>query len=200
MITTCPNCEIRYNIDPGLLAPNGRIVRCVRCAHTWTERPPGDVSASVGALPVPDVDGGIGASVFQETGRGGRWVAEAERGASGQIVGWAALAAVIVIVVGGAFFGRDWIVGDYYLTLGLLALATLFSIVIIRSPLGMAFRALRDGRTYAISRGISQFKYQLIVFASSAFFTGLAGGVYACHFKVMGASTLILHSCFFCFA
>jgi branched-chain amino acid transport system permease protein len=91
-----------------------------------------------------------------------------------------------------AILGRDWIVGDYYLTLGLLALATFFSIAIIRSPLGMAFRALRDGRTYAISRGVSQFKYQLIVFASSAFFTGLAGGVYAGHFKVMGANTLIL--------
>jgi branched-chain amino acid transport system permease protein len=71
-----------------------------------------------------------------------------------------------------------------------LALATFFSIVIIRSPLGMAFRALRDSRTYAISRGVSQFKFQLIVFASSAFFTGLAGGVYAGHFKVMGANTL----------
>ena len=111
MITTCPNCETRYNIDPELLAPNGRIVRCVRCGHTWTERPPGDVPASVGALPVPDVDGDIGASVLQETGRSGRrGAAEAQRGSIGQIVGWSALAAVIVLIVGGGWFGRDWIV------------------------------------------------------------------------------------------
>lgn len=88
--------------------------------------------------------------------------------------------------------GRQWRIGDYYLTLGLLSFATIFSIVLIRSPLGLAFRALRDNPEYAISRGISRFKYQLIVFAASAFFTGLAGGIYAGHFKVIGANVLYL--------
>jgi branched-chain amino acid transport system permease protein len=37
-----------------------------------------------------------------------------------------------------------------------------------------------------MSRGISQFRYQLWVFALSAFFTGLAGAVYAAQFKVVG--------------
>ena len=91
-----------------------------------------------------------------------------------------------------AFLGRDWIIGDYYLTLGVLALATIFSIAVIRSPLGSAFRALRDNEEYAVSRGVNRFKFQLLVFASSAFFTGLAGGVYAGHFRVMGANTLYL--------
>ena len=73
-----------------------------------------------------------------------------------------------------------------------MVLATLFSVVVIRSPLGFAFRALRDNEEYAVSRGINRFKFQLLVFASSAFFTGLAGGIYAGHFKVMGAESLLL--------
>ncbi len=82
--------------------------------------------------------------------------------------------------------------GEYYLALGVLALATAFSIFLIHSPLGAAFQALRDNPEYAASRGISRFKFQMLVFASSAFFTGLAGGVYAGYYKVMGANTLYL--------
>jgi len=80
--------------------------------------------------------------------------------------------------------------GDYYLALAVLALATAFSIFVIHSPLGAAFQALRDNPEYARSRGISRFKFQMLVFASSAFFTGLAGGVYSGYYKVMGANIL----------
>jgi branched-chain amino acid transport system permease protein len=82
--------------------------------------------------------------------------------------------------------------GNYFLALALLALATAFSIFVIRSPLGMAFAALRDNATYAVARGIGRFKYQLLVFAASACFTGLAGAMYAGYFTVMGADTLNL--------
>jgi branched-chain amino acid transport system permease protein len=82
--------------------------------------------------------------------------------------------------------------GTYYLALAVLALAVAFSIFIIRGPLGTAFQALRDNGDYAVSRGISRFKFQLLVFACSAFFTGLAGGVYAGYYGVMGANTLYL--------
>lgn len=82
--------------------------------------------------------------------------------------------------------------GDYYLALGVLALATVFSIVLTHGPMGAAFQALRDSPEYATSRGIGRFKFQMLVFASSAFFTGLAGGVYAGYYKVMGANTLYL--------
>ena len=80
--------------------------------------------------------------------------------------------------------------GNYFLALAVLTLATAFSIFVIRSPLGMAFAALRDNQTYAVARGISRFKYQLVVFAASACFTGLAGAVYAGYFTVMGADIL----------
>jgi branched-chain amino acid transport system permease protein len=82
------------------------------------------------------------------------------------------------------------LMGDYYLALTVLALATVFSIFLIHGPMGAAFQALRDNPEYATSRGIGRFKFQMLVFASSAFFTGLAGGVYAGYYKVMGANTL----------
>jgi branched-chain amino acid transport system permease protein len=47
---------------------------------------------------------------------------------------------------------------------------------ILHSPIGIAFRALRDSETYAISRGVDPFRFKLFLFAFSAFFTGLAGG------------------------
>lgn len=82
--------------------------------------------------------------------------------------------------------GSKWIVGHYFVGLVLLAAATIATAIIVRGPLGLAFRALRDNPGYAVSRGISRFKYQLWVFALSAFFTGLAGGFYAAHFRIIG--------------
>ena len=82
--------------------------------------------------------------------------------------------------------GSKWFVGQYYVGLALLLLAVLFSIVLIRGPLGLAFKALRDNPGYAMSRGVGQLKYQLWVFGLSAFFTGLAGAFYAVQFGVVG--------------
>jgi branched-chain amino acid transport system permease protein len=83
-------------------------------------------------------------------------------------------------------FGRQWIVANYFVALGILVLAMAFSIAVMRGPLGLAFRALRDNPGYAVSRGIGSFKYQLWVFALSAFFTGLAGAFYAANFRIVG--------------
>jgi len=77
---------------------------------------------------------------------------------------------------------EDWFGGGYdkilYYYMGLIFfVVTMFAIWrILHSPIGMAFRALRDSETYAISRGISPFRFKLFVFGFSAFFTGLAGG------------------------
>src|SRR5207253_10152271 len=60
---------------------------------------------------------------------------------------------------------------------------------VIHSPLGVAMTALRDSETYAVSRGINQFRVRLVLFAISAFFTGLAGG-YSTHYNG-GISTTI---------
>jgi branched-chain amino acid transport system permease protein len=85
-----------------------------------------------------------------------------------------------------SLLGSKWYVAHYYVGLALAVLAVTFSVLIIRGPLGLAFRALRDNPGYAMSRGISRFKYQLWVFGLSAFFTGLAGAFYAAQFGVVG--------------
>lgn len=91
-----------------------------------------------------------------------------------------------------SLLGPKWYLAHFYLGLVLLALATIASVIIMRGPLGLAFQALRDNPGYAMSRGISRFKYQLWVFAVSAFFTGLAGGFYAAQFAVVGPTVFSL--------
>lgn len=85
-----------------------------------------------------------------------------------------------------------FVLGDYFVSLIVLVFASVFSFFVIRSPMGLAFRALRDNPVYAVARGVNAFKYQLVVFGVSAYFTGLAGAIYAEHFQVMGANTLNL--------
>lgn len=66
---------------------------------------------------------------------------------------------------------------SYYTALAVFVLTTAAMWWVFRSPLGMAFAALRDSESYAVSRGIDQFRMKLFLFGFSAFFTGLAGGV-----------------------
>jgi len=87
---------------------------------------------------------------------------------------------------------RDWIKGDYYIGLAILIMAVGFSIFIVRSPIGIAFKALRDNNLYAVSRGMSKFKYQMLIFSSSSLFTGMAGGFYASHYGATGSTILNL--------
>ena len=96
--------------------------------------------------------------------------------------------------------GSKWFVGQYYVGLALLLLAVLFSILLIRGPLGLAFKALRDNPGYAMSRGVGKLKYQLWVFGLSAFFTGLAGAFYAVQFGVVGPIVFSLNMLLFLLA
>jgi branched-chain amino acid transport system permease protein len=64
----------------------------------------------------------------------------------------------------------------YYLGLLFFGITTYAIWRILHSPIGIAFRALRDSETYAISRGVDPFRFKLFLFTFSAFFTGLAGG------------------------
>ena len=57
-----------------------------------------------------------------------------------------------------------------------------------QSRIGLAFKALRDNEELATSRGVSVFKYQLIVFAASSFLTAMAGGFYVAHFGSVGSN------------
>ncbi len=82
------------------------------------------------------------------------------------------------------------LLGDYYLSLTLLVLGTLFAFFVIYGPLGATFRALRDNRICAEARGVDRIRNQLLVFALSGIFTGLAGGVYAGIQRTVGPDIL----------
>ncbi len=67
----------------------------------------------------------------------------------------------------------------YYLALLLLLLLMLFARAVIRSRTGRAFKAIRDNETAAVANGISLTYYKTLAFGLSAFYAGIAGGLYA---------------------
>ncbi|MDH2425368.1 branched-chain amino acid ABC transporter permease [Sphaerisporangium sp. TRM90804] len=70
-------------------------------------------------------------------------------------------------------------VGYAYLTWGGVALVMLVTRNVIVSRPGRALRALATSETAAASSGVPVGRYKLVVFALSAAFAGLAGGIYA---------------------
>jgi len=67
----------------------------------------------------------------------------------------------------------------YELYLGTLALTVIAAYLIVRGPLGYACRALRSGEDVAQSLGVDTLRTKIALWAASAAFTGLAGGIYA---------------------
>lgn len=139
MILTCPSCEARFNVEPDALLPNGRTVRCGRCAHTWKEMPPEDIPKRVEAAepPAPAVpepgdadDGDIGIPGLESVGGGApdgdgldiqagerqvpEYQAPQRRGQGrGSTIGWIAVAAVVTVALGGGFVARDAIIDTW---------------------------------------------------------------------------------------
>jgi branched-chain amino acid transport system permease protein len=97
-------------------------------------------------------------------------------------------------------FKAKFLVADYALVVALFTATMGFTWAIVRGPIGLAFRALRDNPGCATARGIGRFQMQLLVFGLSAFFTGLAGGLYAAHFNAIGPGALSLSQLFFIIA
>jgi branched-chain amino acid transport system permease protein len=101
---------------------------------------------------------------------------------------------------------KEWLgfqhqgLGSYYVGLILLVINTLVAFVIIGSPFGTAFRALRDNPALAGSRGINRVKFQIVVFGVAGFFTGLTGAFYAAHYRTIATSLLDLELLLFLFS
>jgi branched-chain amino acid transport system permease protein len=99
-----------------------------------------------------------------------------------------------------ALLKGQWLIGNYAIVATLFALTMLFTYAIVKSPIGLAFRALKDNPGYAVARGVNRFQAQLLVFGISAFFTGLAGGLYAAHFQAIGPGILSMSQLMFIIA
>lgn len=102
MILNCPSCATRYLIDPAALGENGRLVRCARCSHSWTERPPEDMPKRVDVLPPPEqvtpLPPGSNLPALNNAPRRQGWI------------GWAALVMVIAGIAAGGYVARDRII------------------------------------------------------------------------------------------
>lgn len=70
----------------------------------------------------------------------------------------------------------------FYLFVALVALALALWWAIDRSRLGTGLKAIREDEDKAQALGVPTFAYKLVVFVISAFFTALAGGLYALWF------------------
>jgi branched-chain amino acid transport system permease protein len=86
--------------------------------------------------------------------------------------------AVPVARIGSLLLKSDTL-AFYYLCLGLATVMTWVAVNIVNSRTGRAFIALRESEIAAQTNGIDLAKYKTIAFALSAFYTGLAGALYA---------------------
>jgi branched-chain amino acid transport system permease protein len=67
----------------------------------------------------------------------------------------------------------------YYLTFAITAISIFTMYIVMKSKIGLAFKAIHQNELEAKMVGINTSKYRLIAFVISTFFAGLAGGLFA---------------------
>jgi branched-chain amino acid transport system permease protein len=74
-------------------------------------------------------------------------------------------------------------VQHYLLTLAFAAGSYLFFYVLVRSPVGTVWQAIRDNEARAVSAGYNVYAYKLLAFTIAGAFTALSGALYAVHLR-----------------
>lgn len=129
MILSCPACGARFTIDPSVLGPRGRQVRCGKCRETWFQEPkaaaepepreeiePDPPLAAAAALPPPPAEreGMARLEAFDQARRRAdaeRLSDEPPRRRSAKLaVGWLALLVFVGALAAVLWLGRDRIV------------------------------------------------------------------------------------------
>jgi branched-chain amino acid transport system permease protein len=100
-----------------------------------------------------------------------------------------------VTIFGYAFSSAN-LVPTFYLTLLITIICSVTIMVVIKSYWGTAFLALKDSQEFAMSLGVSAFKYKLMVFALTSFITGIIGAFYGHYIGMI--STRMLELDLFC--
>lgn len=80
--------------------------------------------------------------------------------------------------------------GYFYITLTLLIACLASIIILLRSPVGMALRAIHKDEIVAASSGINCNRYKMIAFVFSSVWPGVFGGVYALFLVFISAETV----------
>lgn len=86
--------------------------------------------------------------------------------------------------LGGYNFARDGKLAYCYAAIALFAVTAILLRALVRSPLGIAIRAVRDDEHYAAARGISIARTHLLAIVASAPLTGIAGGFLSAYARV----------------
>jgi len=94
-------------------------------------------------------------------------------------------------LVGEVVFSPANKIGYYYLAALLLGMTLLATAVILRSKIGLAILAIRDGEDAAESLGVNLTRIKLGVFGLSAFMVGVAGAFYAHYVGILTPSAAI---------
>lgn len=81
----------------------------------------------------------------------------------------------------------------YYLMCILVALGLAFYVILTRSRVGRAFRALREDEVLAASAGVYPLKYKMIAFVAGAFIAGVIGVFYAYWYTLVSPEQLGLY-------
>lgn len=78
----------------------------------------------------------------------------------------------------------------YYFIFSMFALSVLVAFRIVNSPFGRVLQSLRENEDRAKSIGYNTDNFKVISFMTSAFFSSLAGGLYAVHLNFVPLDTL----------
>jgi branched-chain amino acid transport system permease protein len=82
----------------------------------------------------------------------------------------------------------------YFFILLMFSLSVLLAVRIVHSPFGRVLQCLKDNEDRARSIGYDTYRFKLIAFMISAFFSSLAGGLYAVHLNFVPLDTLSIHT------
>jgi branched-chain amino acid transport system permease protein len=85
----------------------------------------------------------------------------------------------------GISFARGELLNHYYLLLGLGTVIILFMYAMVKSRIGLAFKAIREDELATESLGLSATKYKLLNFTVACFLTGVVGAFYAHYIGIL---------------